>query len=114
MDVEKLREERLALEKKLRNKGQSESMFVKELMTCYETRNIGDLSFKLKSIAAHKQAVISQQASDEELKKAEKVVKNLKAPYNEQKTGCDIKMRLVALIMQELDGFPEIEKTEED
>lgn len=110
MDIVKLREEKLKIEEKLSRSGEGDLQFVKSVIQSFESRDLQDLEFRIKSIASHKQAVISQQASDEELKKAENVVKGLKAPYNEQKKACDQKMRYIGLILQELNGFPEIEE----
>jgi hypothetical protein len=104
LDPELLREERLKLEKKLsRSFGSKE--FLEEVMKEFEEKDLSALEFRAQRIAEHKQSVISQQKSDEDLKKAKKVVSGLNAPYNEQKRAADTKMRLIGLMIQEMKGF---------
>tara|TARA_R110000868_G_C10973188_1_gene771576 strand:+ start:100989 stop:101324 length:336 start_codon:yes stop_codon:yes gene_type:complete len=104
MNDEKLREERLKLEKKLVKSG-GNKIFVEEVMAEYERCQESDLEFRLKRISEHKQAVISTQNSDEKLDEAKRAVKHLVRPYNEQKRGCDEKSRYIGLLLQELKGF---------
>lgn len=112
MDDQKLVQERIDLEKKLRRKGQKE--FTTEMIKAFEENDIQGLEFKLKSISEHKQAVISQQSSDDDLAKAKRVVSNLVAPYNDQKKACDEKSRFVGLLIQEINGFQGYADEEED
>lgn len=109
MNDSKLREERIKLEKKIRNSAGGR-LFTEEVIASFERNDIQDLEFRIKGIAQHKQAVISTQNSDEELEKAKNEVKILNAPYNEQKRACDAKARFIGLLLQELNGFQPEEK----
>lgn len=111
MDDIKLKEERLKLEKTLKSSG-GNKIFIEEVIKEFEENDVEGLEFRLKSIAQHKQAVLSTQASDEELEKAKLNVKFLNAPYNEQKRGCDQKSRYIGLLLQEINGFQS--ETEEE
>jgi len=104
-----LREERLKLETKLKKSG-GDKIFVEEVIAAFERNEVHDLEFRLRQISKHKQAVISTQNSDEELKLAKLKVSGLTAPYNEQKRACDAKSRFIGLLLQELNGFQPEEK----
>lgn len=110
MDAEKLKEEQLKLEKKL---SKEPGDFVKDLRAMQERNDVVGLEFKLKELAKHNQAILSQKASDEELNQAKRRVKVLSAPYNEQVRGNTAKSRYIGLLLQELDYF-EGESSEED
>lgn len=104
LDPELLREERLKLEKKL-SRGYDSKEFLEEVMREFEDKDLSALEFRAQRMAEHKQAIISQQKSDEELKAAKRRVSGLNAPYNEQKRASDTKMRLIGLMIQEMKGY---------
>lgn len=113
LDPELLREERLKLEKKLAKSFGSQE-FKEEVMKEFEERDLSALEFRAQKIAEHKQAVISQQKSDDDLKAAKRKVSGLNAPYNEQKRASDTKMRLIGLMIQEINGFEDPTQPEEE
>lgn len=104
MDAQKLKEEQLKLEKKLYKEPGGEDR-VRKLRAMCDSGQVAHLEFQLKELAKHRQAILSQKASDEALNEAKKEVSVLAAPYNEQVRGNTAKSRYIGLLLQEINHF---------
>lgn len=89
----------IKLEKKLRSEPGGKD-YIDEL----RASGIGELEFKLKELAKHKQAIITTRDNDDELKSAKSHAKVLAAPYGEQLKGNDLRSRFIGLLLQEIEG----------
>lgn len=106
MDHIKLKAELLKLEKKL-SKNETNKEMVSELVALSEKNDKIGLEFKIKEFAKHRQAIISQMKSDNQLNELIEEKKKMEAPYKEQTSENNLKTRFIGLLLQELNNFEE-------
>lgn len=93
--VEGTEKKLVKLEKEFCKQGEEE--YVRDLRRA----SFEELENKLKELSKHREAIDETKDRDEELKQAMEVVKNLKAPYVEQKKWASKRAKMIYLIMCE-------------